>query len=78
VKVASTEMLQDLADFGTVNEGTAGIADPHHVAPRPPLSGHWFMDWVHSWSRTISAGTNEIQRNIIAERVLALPRERGG
>ena len=30
--------------------------------------------WVHSMSRTIAAGTSQIQRNIIAERILGLPK----
>jgi alkylation response protein AidB-like acyl-CoA dehydrogenase len=75
IKVASSEMLQELTDFGCLFEGADGLADPHLEAQRSPLSGHWLLDWLQSWGRTISAGTNEIQRNIIAERVLGLPRE---
>ncbi len=30
--------------------------------------------WVHSLSRTIAAGTSQVQRNIIAERILGMPK----
>lgn len=36
----------------------------------------WTGPYLYSFSRTIGGGTSEIQRNIIAERVLGLPRSR--
>lgn len=39
-----------------------------------PASGRWMDDYLFSLGGPIYAGTNEIQRNIVAERILGLPR----
>jgi alkylation response protein AidB-like acyl-CoA dehydrogenase len=38
------------------------------------LAGDWMSGYLFSLSGPIYAGTNEIQRNIVAERLLGLPR----
>jgi alkylation response protein AidB-like acyl-CoA dehydrogenase len=38
------------------------------------VAGSWEEAWLHSFAHTIAGGTSEIQRGIIAERVLGLPR----
>ncbi|MEV0415788.1 acyl-CoA dehydrogenase [Streptomyces sp. NPDC050448] len=40
------------------------------------LDGEWMPDRLSSLSYTIAAGTSQIQRNIVAERILGLPKGR--
>jgi alkylation response protein AidB-like acyl-CoA dehydrogenase len=49
---------------------------PDSLVATPPVRrrGNWSNDYLYSFSRTISAGTKDIQRNLIGERVLGLPR----
>jgi hypothetical protein len=46
---------------------------PH--APAAQGVGSWLDGWLFAQSGPIYAGTNEIQRNIIAERMLGMPRK---
>jgi len=56
------------------------IAGPYaQLAPedeRAPMQGRWPHLYLYSRGRTIAAGTSEIQRGIIAQRVLGLPKDR--
>ncbi|MFV0316179.1 MAG: acyl-CoA dehydrogenase family protein [Microthrixaceae bacterium] len=45
------------------------------LGPEAELDGAWMKGYEFALSGPIYAGTNEIQRNIIAERVLGLPRK---
>jgi alkylation response protein AidB-like acyl-CoA dehydrogenase len=44
-------------------------------APGSPGAEHWADDYLFALAGPIYAGTNEVQRNIVAERILGLPRE---
>ncbi|KWX67303.1 acyl-CoA dehydrogenase family protein [Mycobacterium sp. NAZ190054] len=75
VKLYYSELLQRLTDFGA----EIGGLDAHTVLTKPMSSGwesgSWVLDFVGSWEWTIPGGASEIQRTIIAERGLGLPRE---
>jgi alkylation response protein AidB-like acyl-CoA dehydrogenase len=71
-KLYYSEMGHRLATLGTDLEGAYGqLARKTHRAPE---GGRWAQRLLQSRGPMIFAGTSEIQRNIIAERVLGLPR----
>lgn len=45
------------------------------LGPDAPLWGGWARQWLWSKSASIAGGTSEIQRTIIGERILGLPRQ---
>lgn len=59
-------------------ETALAVCGPHaQLMPGSPhalMDGQWPHLMLYSRGRTIAAGTSEVQRNIIAERVLGLPR----
>lgn len=75
VKLYYSELLQRLTDFGAEISGL----DAHTVLTKPASSGWesgaWMLDFIGSWEWTIPGGASEIQRTIIGERGLGLPRE---
>ncbi|HVM64878.1 MAG TPA: acyl-CoA dehydrogenase family protein [Acidimicrobiales bacterium] len=63
VKLAWTDMSQHMAD-----------AALRVVGPGSPLLGPWERQWLWSKAAGIAGGTSEVQRTIIGERMLGLPR----
>ncbi len=76
LKVVSTELAQEIADVAMDILGPYGhLVDKTTWTPIRGLVSRGFLDAV---SATIGAGTSEIQRNIIAQRGLGLPRYKHG
>jgi alkylation response protein AidB-like acyl-CoA dehydrogenase len=79
-KLGFSELRQRLGELGTEIAGTAGLAwdeldgGPWSAAAGGPGNAELVDTWVNSFSRTIAAGTSQIQRNIVAERILGLPK----
>lgn len=78
LKLFFSELLQRLTRFGVQSTGLRAHIDPLRKTDVSYFSGDWMLDHIRSWTWTIAAGSNEIQRNIIGERVLGLPREPRG
>ena len=75
VKLYYSELLQRMTDFGAEIGGLAAHTQLVKSASSGWESGSWVLDFIGSWEWTIPGGSSEIQRTIIAERGLGLPRE---
>ena len=73
-KIYGSEMDKRIQGTAVAVQGPDGA-----LAPEDAWSleeGRWQFGWMWSPAESIYAGSAEIQRNIIAERVLGLPRGR--
>jgi alkylation response protein AidB-like acyl-CoA dehydrogenase len=63
-KLRWTDMTQHLSDTAL-----------DVLGPDAPRKGRWSRQWLWSKAASIAGGTSEVQRTIIGERLLGLPRE---
>ena len=71
MKLATSELRKQLFELGMDLCGPAGaVVDP----ARAEEDGRWWKGFFVALAGTIGGGTSEIQRNVVATRVLGLPR----
>jgi alkylation response protein AidB-like acyl-CoA dehydrogenase len=74
IKVFYTELLNELTEYVSDLQALPAQLDTPVLACAGWETGAWMNDYVHSFGWLIGGGTNEIQRNVIGERMLGLPR----
>lgn len=72
-KLLTSEVDQAMANFGLDLAGPVGILEPG--SPSAAKHGNVAKSYLLMRAATFGAGTSEIQRNVIAERLLGLPRD---
>ncbi|TAK66996.1 MAG: acyl-CoA dehydrogenase, partial [Dehalococcoidia bacterium] len=72
-KLFTSEMGQKIAALGLKMSGMYGMVIGGHPSYAP--AGRYGVGYVAAVSSTIAGGTSEIQRNIMAQRGLGLPRD---
>lgn len=73
-KLITTEYVREINQFAVGLLGTKGgyyVDEPNAVD-----NGYWHRSYLNAFSATIGGGTSQIQRNIIGEHVLGLPKTR--
>jgi len=73
-KLLASEIAQDTAAIAVEVEGAC--ASLYLGDDCAPAGGQWPMAYMNSYGMTIAAGTSEVQRNILGERVLGLAKSK--
>jgi alkylation response protein AidB-like acyl-CoA dehydrogenase len=70
-KLTSSELGQEMLAYAMSLQGPAGTLWKEDAL----VDENWQQDYLRSFAYTIEGGTSEIQKNIVAERILGLPKD---
>jgi alkylation response protein AidB-like acyl-CoA dehydrogenase len=73
-KLLASEITQEITAIAVEVEGAS--ASLYLGDENAPAGGQWPMAYMNSYGMTIAAGTSEVQRNILGERVLGLAKSK--
>jgi alkylation response protein AidB-like acyl-CoA dehydrogenase len=71
MKLAYARFMQQMTSAAIHVQGATGMLD----GPDLPAGGVWTTKFLHAPSLRIAGGSDQVQANIIGERVLGLPAE---
>lgn len=75
VKLYYARTLREFVSLGVRINGLEGQYYSGFMRGATQETGNWTCDFMNSYNWSIAGGSDEIQRNIISERMLGMPRE---
>lgn len=75
VKLYYARTLREFTSLGLRISGLLGQYREDFTRGGSQETGNWAIDFMNSYNWSIAGGADEIQRNIISERMLGMPRE---
>lgn len=75
VKLSYSRTLREFVSLGLRAGGLNSQYQQGFMRGATQETGNWPVDFMNSYNWSIAGGSDEVQRNIIAERMLGMPRE---